>query len=87
MFVEFSVPNFLQRQNIPRGQSQFKIKDEVSKDEVFKAEVKLVMNNWKEIQAKGLGILKWWEYVVKPGLRRLAISRQKEINNEKKGGF
>ena len=33
----------------------------------------------------GLNVLPWWEIVVKPGIKKLAIQRSKDINKEKKG--
>ena len=43
------------------------------------------MADWKEIRDLGLDILVWWELIVKPGIKKLAIQRSKEINREKRG--
>ena len=43
------------------------------------------MLKWKEVRDCGLDILTWWELVVKPGIRRLAMERSREINYEKRG--
>ena len=33
----------------------------------------------------GLATLEWWEIVVKPGVRKLALQRSKELNQERRG--
>ena len=43
------------------------------------------MKDWEEIKDLGLHILQWWELVVKPGVKKLAIQRSKELNREKRG--
>ena len=43
------------------------------------------MLDWQEIKQLGLEVLLWWESVVKPGIKKLAIQRSKELNKEKKG--
>ena len=39
---------------------------------------------WQKVKERGLSILPWWEILVKPGIRRLAINRSKEINKKKR---
>ena len=43
------------------------------------------MADWKEIKDLGLEVLQWWELVVKPGIKKLAIQRSKELNRESRG--
>ena len=43
------------------------------------------MADWREVKDLGLDVLKWWELVVKPGIKKLAIQRSKQLNKEKKG--
>jgi hypothetical protein len=43
------------------------------------------MQDWKEVKDLGLEVLKWWELLVKPGIKKLAIQRSKELNWDKKG--
>ena len=70
---------------IPRGQPHLKIRDEIAQDPKFQEMVALEMENWKEIRNNGLDVLTWWELVVKPGVKNIAISRSKEMNLEKRG--
>ena len=42
------------------------------------------MVGWQQVKDRGLAILPWWEIVVKPGIRRLAITRSKELNKQKR---
>ena len=43
------------------------------------------MLDWQEVNDLGLDILSWWEIMVKPGIKKLAIQRSKELNREKRG--
>ena len=43
------------------------------------------MADWREVKDLGLDVLKWWELVVKPGIKKLAIQRSKQLNKEKNG--
>ena len=43
------------------------------------------MKNGVLISKLGLEVLQWWGLVVKPGIKKLAIQRSKELNKEKKG--
>ena len=43
------------------------------------------MADWKEIKDLGLEVLQWWELVVKPGIKKLAMQRSKELNRESRG--
>ena len=42
------------------------------------------MEEWVEVQKEGLSTLTWWEIMVKPGIRRIAMERSKEINQDKR---
>ena len=43
------------------------------------------MLDWQEVNDLGLDILSWWEIMVKPGIKKLAVKRSKELNREKRG--
>ena len=43
------------------------------------------MADWQEVKNLRMNVLQWWEILVKPGVKKLAILRSKEINKEKKG--
>ena len=40
------------------------------------------MVGWQRIRSFGLDVLVWWEYVVKPGVKKLAQSRSRELTKE-----
>ena len=42
------------------------------------------MKDWENVRKFGVDILTWWEVLVKPGIRKLAIERGKELSREKK---
>ena len=42
------------------------------------------MTIWEEVKALGVPVMTWWEGMVKPGIRKLAITRSKEIKRERR---
>ena len=44
------------------------------------------MTDWKEVKDLGQDVLTWWEIVVKPGVKKLAVQRSKELNSHTKKG-
>ena len=61
----------------PKCRSQFRLSAEVIKDRLFKERLDLAMDSWQG--SSNLGVLQWWELLVKPGIKRLGIERTKEI--------
>ena len=82
--VKFNLPDNLSQTKSPKARPFFKTSPELVTDSTFAERLEASMNDWIEIKENGLDILKWWEIVVKPGIRRLAINRTKEINIEKR---
>ena len=56
----------------------------IVRDKVFQARLTNSMKEWEEVKAFGVPILTWWEVIVKPGIKKIAIERSKEINKERK---
>ena len=83
--VKLTIPNTMQKILSPKSRPFFKIKPEIIQDDKFKTDLQTAMIRWKEVKQAGLNILDWWELVVKPGIRRLGLSRSKEIKREKRG--
>ena len=83
--VHFSLPAPMARLLSPRSRPLFKVKPEVIKDDIFKERLSESMLDWQEVHDLGLDILTWWEVLVKPGIKKLAIQRSKEINRERRG--
>ena len=42
------------------------------------------MRDWEAVKQLGVPVLTWWEVLVKPGIRKLAIQRTKEVNRERR---
>ena len=42
------------------------------------------MKEWESVKKFGIPTLTWWEVLVKPGVRKLALERGKEVAREKK---
>ena len=55
------------------------------KDKVFQERLSVSVSDWQEVHELGLDIVTWWEVLVKPGIKKLAIQRSKELNRERKG--
>ena len=83
--VSYNLPTSSSRMFSPRARPMFKVRPEVINDRVFQQNLSDSMKDWKELQDLGLDFLTWWELVVKPGIKRLAIHRGKEINRGKRG--
>ena len=83
--VNFSIPERMARILSPRSRPLFKVKPEVIKDQLFKERLSQSMLDWEEVHDLGLDILTWWELLVKPGIKKLAIQRSKELNRERRG--
>ena len=75
----------------PKSQFSFRLSAEVIKDPLFKQRLVGAMMSWqrvREFQGKhDLGILQWWELLVKPGIRQIGIQRSKEMSKEKREEF
>ena len=70
---DISLLSAFTRQVFPRGSRSFKIRNAVAQDAIFQGRVSTAMENWKQIRNSGLDTLTWWELVVKPGVRNLAV--------------
>ena len=82
--VTVSVPDPLVRMLCPTSRPQFKIREEIAQDREFKARVGVAMDRWKRILEEGLSVMFWWEKIVKPGVRKIAMERSKEINTDRR---
>ena len=83
--VTISLPEPSSRLISPRSRPLFKITPEVIYDELFQECLKDSMADWQEVRELGLDVLLWWEVMVKPGIKKLALQRSKELNKDKKG--
>ena len=83
--VTLQVPNQLQTLISPKSRTFFKTTPLIVKDKQFQARLLNNMKEWEEVKAFGVPILTWWEVLVKPGIKKLAIERSKEINKERRG--
>ena len=83
LVVNIKVADTLSRLICPNSRPQFKAKPEVVRDDVFKSRLKNIFPQWASIKTCGLDTLSWWEWIVKPGVRKLLIERGKELNKER----
>ena len=88
--VQYILPDPISKVLSPKSRPSFRLRAEVCKDQLFKERLEDEMSSWQRVrefqdrESRQLGILFWWEYMVKPGIRKLAIQRSKEINTERR---
>ena len=68
----------------PQSRPMFKISPEVVYDSLFKERLEVEFQSWEQVRKRGLNILEWWEIMVKPGIRKEAINRSRELNKQKR---
>ena len=66
-----------------KSKSIYKIKHHIVDDKIFQDKVKNEFPNWLSLQ-EGLCPIFWWEEVVKPGIRSIALSREREMNAQRR---
>ena len=66
-----------------KRRSIYKIKHHIVEDNDFQEKVKKEFPNWLSLQ-EGLCPIFWWEEVVKPGIRSIALSRERELNAQRR---
>ena len=60
------------------------MKEEVILDKDFQSSLSEAMIGWQRIKSFGLETIQWWELIVKPGIRRLAMLRGRQLNKDSK---
>ena len=70
----------------PRRRSIYKIKHWIVKDNIFQNNIRVEFKTWMEMRDYFSPIY-LWEDVIKPGIKKIAINREKEINCEKTRNF
>ena len=78
--VSIAVPGLPSSIFSPRSRPLFKVRPEVILDKVFQERLAESMADWKHIMDLGPDVLVWWDIVVKPGVKKLAMQRSKELN-------
>ena len=61
----------------------YKIKHFVIEDDIFQNNVRNSFPEWI-ILKDGLSPTFWWENIVKPGIKSIALSREKDINEKRR---
>ena len=82
--VKMQLPENMSKIFSPKARPFYKTSPEVIMDNIFQKRVEAALTDWLEIKDNGLQILKWWEIIVKPGIKRIAKTRSKEINKRKR---
>ena len=82
--VKIQVPEAIERMCCPKSRPIFKVREEVVRDTEFHNRLKQAMEEWEYVRMEGLPVLQWWEIIVKPGIRKIAMNRSKEINQDRR---
>ena len=77
--VTIELPDPFSRLLCPRPIPSFRIKAEVVQDPTFQQQLSEAMDIWQNVRSFGLHVLPWWENMVKPGVRKLAQKRSREL--------
>ena len=78
-----TIENQTPQQEKSKGKSIYKIKYFIVDDKIFQERVEHAFAEWLETK-EGLCPIFWWENVVKPGIKTLAIKREKEITKQRR---
>ena len=82
----YRLPDSLAKNSSVKSKPVFKISPNVIDDNVFQDQLRAAVSHWTELRSYySYSILQWWEYLVKPGIRKLAITRSKEIKKSRRG--
>ena len=84
LLVSYSLPDQISRMLSPKSRPLFRTRPEVVTDTKFRKSLENKMKEWHAVKDLGVDVLIWWEKLVKPGMRKLAISRGKEMNKERR---
>ena len=84
LVVVISLPDPLSRIICPKGRPSFRLMDEVISDPDFQHSLAEVMLGWQRVKSFGLDTIQWWEIIVKPGIKKLAMARGRQLNKNKK---
>ena len=82
--ISIKLPVPVSKKLSPKSRPFFKTRPEIVQDRVFKSRLEKSMKEWEEIRGFGVPILTWWEVLVKPGIRKIALDRTKEVNKERR---
>ena len=81
--VHYKLPNKLDQHLAPPSRPAFKISPTIVNDATFRHRLELSMQGWLKVKEDGAEVLLWWEYLVKGGIKNLAITRSKELKKKK----
>ena len=82
--VQIKLPNPFSNLICPRTHPAFRIKAEVVIDPTFQANLAEALETWNNVKSFGMEVLPWWELIVKPGIKKLALHRSREMNRRRK---
>ena len=72
--VKIKIPDSISKILSPKNRPLFNTKAEVVLGNIFQERLRVSMAQWLEVKALGVPVLKLWESLVKPGIKRLAIN-------------
>ena len=86
LIISVKIQNIVKNRDCPKSRPFFKISPTVVNDPEFKERLEYAIKKWVEIKEKfNHNHMDWWEGIVKPGIRKMALTRSKEINKSRRG--
>ena len=82
--VSIRLPSSFSSKMNPKSRAFFKTRPDIVKDTIFKTRLAKSMEEWQAVRQFGVPVMTWWEVLVKPGIRNLAIQRTKEVNRDRR---
>ena len=82
LILSFELPAHLEKSISLRSIQLFKIKLCVLKDQIFQERLKVCMDFWTCVADYNTCILEVWEWLIKPGICKLAKDWQREIQDQ-----
>ena len=82
--TKIKTDDFSQKSFIPKPKPSFKIHPKIVDDPEFQNEIKLKLDKWTATKNKfNYNTVDWWESVVKPGIKNIAITFTRSHNKSK----
>ena len=86
LIVKIKLPENMSKKLSPKSKPLFKSSPQVVRDPIFQDALKKQIKIWREVKENtGMNVLDWWEFLVKPCIKKLLIERSRHLSREKFG--
>ena len=81
--IDVNVPSTFSHLKVPQSLPLFKANPDIVKSCRFKQDLKENMDSWQNLRLAGVHILPWWEYHVKPGIKKLLLTHTRDLAKQR----